>query len=254
MATEYDLTRIRHDLLGKGLLRSIDFVESTGSTNADLLAARPSDGAVLLAGEQTAGRGRLGRRWESPAGDQLIFSLGLVVDEARVKRLGTLPLAVGAGVADAVVGVAPNAGLKWPNDVLIDGRKLAGILAEAAPLEAGKYHVVVGCGINTGMPAERLPVAHATSLRVCDIEFDQEKLAVAVLGSVEKRVQQWRADDPQMLQDYRQHCVTIGQRVKLETPRGEIVGLAETVDDEGCVVVDGQAYSAGDVTHLRPRQ
>lgn len=107
----------------------IDYTESTGSTNTDLMQAdKVADGTVLLANEQVAGKGRLGRQWVSPAGSQLIFSVLILPDS--LDHLGTLPLAAGLAVTDSVEGAV----LKWPNDVHIDGKKLCGILAEAGPV------------------------------------------------------------------------------------------------------------------------
>ena len=107
----------------------IDYTESTGSTNTDLMqAGKVADGTVLLANEQVAGKGRLGRQWVSPAGSQLIFSVLILPDS--LDHLGTLPLAAGLAVTDSVEGAV----LKWPNDVHIDGKKLCGILAEAGPV------------------------------------------------------------------------------------------------------------------------
>lgn len=107
----------------------IDYAESTGSTNTDLMQAdKVADGTVLLANEQVAGKGRLGRQWVSPAGSQLIFSVLILPDS--LDHLGTLPLAAGLAVTDSVEGAV----LKWPNDVHIDGKKLCGILAEAGPV------------------------------------------------------------------------------------------------------------------------
>lgn len=227
----------------------IEYVASTGSTNADLLAGDPVHRKVLLAGEQTAGRGRLGRPWSSPDGSQLIVSVSLVVADDRADALGILPIAIGVALTDAI----PQAQLKWPNDLLIRERKLAGILAEAAPVGDGTYRVVIGFGINTGLTREQLPVDHATSLRLEDIDYDTTTLAVGVLRAVDKRLTQWLTADPTLIDDYRAVCLTIGQRVRLETAAGQKVGTVDKVEDDGRIVVDGTAYSAGDVTHLRPR-
>lgn len=121
------MDRIREALSGDFAV--IDFTESTGSTNTDLMQAeKVADGTVLLADEQVAGKGRLGRQWVSPAGSQLIFSVLILPDS--LEHLGTLPLAAGLAVTDSVEGSV----LKWPNDVHIDGKKLCGILAEAGPV------------------------------------------------------------------------------------------------------------------------
>lgn len=243
--TPVNIDQLRQRLPG---FSAIDYVESTGSTNADLMDSAAGDMTVLIAGEQTAGKGRLGRTWVSPRGGQFICSIALVVGDADVERLGTLPLAVGVALTDAL----PRAELKWPNDVLIDGRKLVGILAEGSPLNDGSFRVVVGFGLNAGLTRDQLPVENATSLAVEGIAFDMTELAESVLRGVEKRLGQWRDADPELLADYRQVCATIGRRVRLETPQGDVFGLVDDVADDGRVVVDGQAYSAGDVTHLRP--
>ncbi|OFK60502.1 MULTISPECIES: biotin--[acetyl-CoA-carboxylase] ligase [unclassified Corynebacterium] len=125
--TALDMDRIREALGGDFAV--IDYTESTGSTNTDLMQAeKVADGTVLLANEQVAGKGRLGRQWASPAGAQLIFSVLILPDS--LDHLGTLPLAAGLAVTDSV----EKAVLKWPNDVQIDGKKLCGILAEAGPV------------------------------------------------------------------------------------------------------------------------
>ena len=125
--TALDMDRIREALDGDFAV--IDYTESTGSTNTDLMEAdKVADGTVLLANEQVAGKGRLGRQWVSPAGSQLIFSVLILPDS--LEHLGTLPLAAGLAVTDSVEGAV----LKWPNDVHIDGKKLCGILAEAGPV------------------------------------------------------------------------------------------------------------------------
>ncbi|OFK70209.1 biotin--[acetyl-CoA-carboxylase] ligase [Corynebacterium sp. HMSC074A09] len=125
--TALNLDRIREALDGD--FSVIDYTESTGSTNTDLMEAeKVADGTVLLANEQVSGKGRLGRQWVSPAGSQLIFSVLILPDS--LDHLGTLPLAAGLAVTDTVEGAV----LKWPNDVQIDGKKLCGILAEAGPV------------------------------------------------------------------------------------------------------------------------
>ncbi|OFS39089.1 biotin--[acetyl-CoA-carboxylase] ligase [Corynebacterium sp. HMSC069E04] len=125
--TALDMDRIREALSEDFAV--IDYTESTGSTNTDLMQAdKVADGTVLLANEQVAGKGRLGRQWVSPAGSQLIFSVLILPDS--LDHLGTLPLAAGLAVTDSVEGAV----LKWPNDVHIDGKKLCGILAEAGPV------------------------------------------------------------------------------------------------------------------------
>ena len=153
-----------------GLWRSVEVTAVTGSTNADLLARAAGgepEGAVLVAEQQSAGRGRLGRAWVSPPRAALTFSVLLRPAAVPRARLGWLPLLAGVAVAAAVRAVAAvDAQLKWPNDVLVGPAKLAGILAEAAG-----DAVVVGIGVNVSTgPAELPPpgpgALAATSLRL----------------------------------------------------------------------------------------
>lgn len=277
--TALDMDRIREALSDDFAV--IDFTESTGSTNTDLMQAdKVADGTVLLADEQVAGKGRLGRQWVSPAGSQLIFSVLILLDS--LEHLGTLPLAAGLAVTDSVEGSV----LKWPNDVHIDGKKLCGILAEAGPVgEAFKSapktevskaevnkaeinkaevapktqaanppsaRVVVGMGVNVTLTREELPIEAATSLALEGLDTDRTELAITVLKNLRRRITQWEQQDPQLMADYRKVCSSIGQEVRLEAPTGDVIGTVEGVADDGRINVGGEYYSAGDVIHLRP--
>ena len=139
-----DAAALRDGLVGPGLpWRELDVVAETGSTNADLLARAEAgadiDGSVLLAEYQNAGRGRHGRQWSAPPGTQVALSVGVAGAAVPRPGWGWLTLAAGVAVADALAAVGVQAGLKWPNDVLANGGKLAGILAEvAAPQPGGR--------------------------------------------------------------------------------------------------------------------
>ncbi|HEY1822787.1 MAG TPA: biotin--[acetyl-CoA-carboxylase] ligase [Trebonia sp.] len=279
---------------------AIDVVASTGSTNADLLARAIDlphlpEGQVLVAEEQTAGRGRLGRTWTSVPGASLTFSLLLRPAAVPPGRRGWLPLLAGVAVATAVrevtsgvggavdggadgsVGGAVDGGgadgglgvggvgaaLKWPNDVLVGERKLAGILAEQAPDGSA---VVIGTGINVDTPAEALPVSPvglpATSLLVEGASVSRETLLLEVLRQFERRYAAFRLDpDPArtgLLAEYRALCATIGRAVRVELPDGRVVaGTATGIDVDGRLLVTESSaatptpISAGDVVHVR---
>ena len=278
--TALDLERIRTALAND--FTTIDFVEKTGSTNTDLMqATNVADGTVLLADEQLSGKGRLGRTWTAPAGSQVIFSVLLLPES--LEQLGTLPLAAGLAVTDSIEGTV----LKWPNDVHIDGNKLCGILAEAGPVgqafkaapkteltkvEVGKAEVnkaevnkavggaapsarvVVGMGINVTLSREDLPIEKATSLALEGRDTDRTELAITVLKNLRRRIVQWENQDPQLLRDYRAVCSSVGQEVRLETPSGDVTGHVDGIGEDGRIMVAGEYYSAGDVTHLRPQQ
>ncbi len=229
----------------------ITWLESTGSTNADLLADLTAPPwTALLAGHQSAARGRLGRPWSAPAGTQLILSVLLHPDPADLDRLGTLPLAAGLAVTDVV----EPAGLKWPNDALIDGRKLCGILAEATGLPE-RPRIVIGLGLNVSLTRGQLPVPHATSLALEGIHVTLDELAVDLLTALHHRLHQWHDDHPRLMADYRCACTSLGQRVRVELPAGDLIGDVTAITDDGRITVrtgDGEHHlSAGDVTHLR---
>jgi BirA family biotin operon repressor/biotin-[acetyl-CoA-carboxylase] ligase len=242
-----------------GPWRRIDTVTETGSTNADLLARAAAgediSGVVLIAESQTAGRGRHGRRWSTPARSQVALSAGVGVGDVPSQAWGWLPLLTGVAVVDAVAEVTGvTAGLKWPNDVLVaNSGKLAGILAEVA---APDPVVVVGLGINV----TEAPDPAATSLSMLDVTVDRPVLADAVLRHLGARIAAWRTAggaDAALAADYRARSVTIGNRVRALLPDERTVeGFAADVDELGRLRIDtGEevlTVSAGDITHLRP--
>lgn len=223
----------------------MEVLAETGSTNAVVAErARTGEqpGLVVVAEQQTAGRGRLDRHWESPARAGLTFSVLLA---PPADHLSWVPLLGGLAVARAVreqTGV--DAVLKWPNDVLAGDRKLAGVLAEAV----GGL-VVLGVGLNVTTRREELPVEQATSLALEQAETtDRDTLLRVVLRALGRG----RAFGEPERAAYRGLCMTVGRRVRLALPGGKTVeGLAEEVDGQGRLVVDGVPYAAGDVVHLR---
>ncbi len=245
---------------------ALEVVDTTGSTNADLLAAARAGGidrTVLVAEHQHAGRGRHAREWSSPPRAGLWFSVLLRPAGVPLDVLGWLPLLTGLAVAEAVQRVAEVAvTLKWPNDVLIEGRKLGGILAEVAGTSP-EPAVVVGLGLNVSLRAEELPVPTATSLALAAASCtDRDPILRAVLRALADREARWRSlrGDPvrsELAADYRARCSTLGQEVEVALPRDTVLrGEAVDVDDQGRLVVREtsgaeQAVSAGDVTHVR---
>jgi BirA family transcriptional regulator, biotin operon repressor / biotin---[acetyl-CoA-carboxylase] ligase len=261
---------MRRALIRPGSLwTALDVVEATGSTNSDL-AARvsgdlPPEGAVLLAEEQTAGRGRLDRTWTAPARSGLFLSVLLRPGlDVPTERWGWLPLLTGVAVASGLARAAGvDTALKWPNDLLVtvDGeeRKAGGILAE----RAGRGAVVVGIGLNVSLSAAELPVPGAGSLALAGaLSLDRETLLRAVLRSIEQWYGDWRAagGDPaasRLQEAYAAGCATLGRTVRAELPGGrEIVGVAEAIDGDGRLVISQEpgareAVAAGDIVHLR---
>ncbi|MEU4416409.1 biotin--[acetyl-CoA-carboxylase] ligase [Nocardia salmonicida] len=237
----------------------IDVVESTGSTNADLVAraADPSaDRQALLAEEQVSGRGRHARAWVSPPRAQISLSILVRLPGIDPTALGWLPLLTGIAVVDALrgtAGISPE--LKWPNDVLLDGRKLAGILAEVATTGISPA-VVVGIGMNVDLDESELPVPHATSLTLAGArDVDRTALVAAILTEFARRFTAWERagwETADLMAEYRERCATIGIEVRAELPGGTVLtGVAAGVDDTGRLLIGERAVSAGDVSHLR---
>ncbi|MGW2644896.1 biotin--[acetyl-CoA-carboxylase] ligase [Streptomyces sp. NPDC001393] len=261
---------LRRALVREGsLYREVDVVQRTGSTNSDLVAraaaGKAGEGAVLVAEEQTAGKGRLDRRWTAPPRSGLFFSVLLRPVEVPVARWGWLPLLTGVAVATGLSRAAGvDTALKWPNDLLVtvggEERKAGGILAE----RAGEDGVVIGVGINVTLRAEELPVPQAGSLALAGaVGTDRDPLLRAVLRELEDWYGRWReaGGDPSVsgLQEtYAAGCATLGRTVRAELP-GErtVVGEAVAVDGDGRLVIATQAgvrepVGAGDIVHLRP--
>lgn len=245
----------------------IEVVAETGSTNADLLARIDAgdavDGTVLIAAEQTSGRGRHTRVWETPPG-QLAISAVVRVRPDAVVHLGWLSLLTGLAVHDAVSAVAGAAlELKWPNDVLAPGRgKLSGILSEfrsvADPDGRPSGGVaVIGTGLNLDLPAGTVPGTAASIGSLTGRPVDQTSVAAAYLRALSERLAAWPDRIAELAESYRAVSATLGSRVRLLLPGDtEVIGDAVDIDDEGRIVVDGPdgriTASAGDVTHLRP--
>ncbi|MGY4981560.1 biotin--[acetyl-CoA-carboxylase] ligase [Streptomyces sp. 900105755] len=265
-------TGLRRDLVRDGghggLYCDIEVVGRTGSTNSDLVARAVAgdadEGAVLVAEEQTAGRGRLDRQWTAPPRSGLFFSVLLKPAEVPVARWGWLPLLTGVAVATGLArGAGVDTALKWPNDLLVtvgdEERKAGGILAE----RAGEDGVVVGVGINVTLRAAELPVPQAGSLALAGaVSTDRETLLRAVLRSLEDWYGRWRAagGDPGVsgLQEaYAAGCATLGRTVRAELPGDRaLVGEAVAIDGDGRLVIatkEGvqEPVGAGDIVHLR---
>ncbi|MEU5786526.1 biotin--[acetyl-CoA-carboxylase] ligase [Micromonospora purpureochromogenes] len=264
-----------------GPWRRLDLRAETGSTNADAVAAARAgepEGLVVVAERQTAGRGRRGRVWQSPARAGIATSVLLRPGEAVADRgwppvpatgYGWLPLLAGVALVEAVARLAElEARLKWPNDLLVDDAKCAGILAEAVPGTSPTQPpaIVLGIGLNVTLRADELPEnptgLPATSLQLAGATAtDRDPLLRALLRSLADWYDRWRTAGGDAvasgLRDaYVASCATVGRRVRVLLPDGaELTGLATGVDADGQLLVDTGAgerrLAAGDVLHLR---
>ena len=287
---------------GLGPVRRFSEIDSTNRYLADEARAGAPHGLVAVAEYQTAGRGRLGRRWDAPPGANLLFSVllypfadqdrGRDPDRARdpghrsidpvVSHLCSICVALAA--ADSckqLAGVDP--GLKWPNDLVVDDLKLAGVLAEVIGGTANGAALVVGLGLNVGWPPKhpaeserpaapeespgsgREVLQTATSLaRLSDVAVDPAMLLAGLLDNLGRRLTELHGTEGRQLHgpahvavmdEYRSRCVTLGRHVRVDQSSGSFHGVAVEVTDEGHLVVESpsgrRVVMAGDVVHLR---
>jgi BirA family biotin operon repressor/biotin-[acetyl-CoA-carboxylase] ligase len=242
-------------------IHRLDEVGSTNTYVRDRARQGAPEGLVAVADHQTAGRGRLDRRWESPPGANLLASVllrpGCGGGDVHLCA-GAVALA-GADACREVAGVDPV--LKWPNDLLLDGAKLAGILAEAEFSGPALTAVIVGIGINVAWPGPAeaggtcLDDAGGTAQPVV-----RQVLLDHLLGALGPRLALLDDADGRgiLAQEVRRHCATLGQEVQVILASEELTGRAVAIDDAGHLLVETasgpRAVSAGDVVHLRPHQ
>ena len=266
---EYGADVVEHRVDGAFTIEHHGSIRSTNARARKLarngrFGREDASGLVVLADEQTGGRGRLDRRWVSPAGG--VWMSVLIRPDLPPARAPLLTLAAAVATARAVDGdvTGPDAdtdstmsvGLKWPNDVLtIDGagreRKLAGILTEMDGETDEVSWVVVGIGVNANVDAAGLPDG-ATSLRELCGDVDRGRL----VGSILPEFDRLRSSPERILSAWRDRSLTLGRRVRVETGEETAVGDAVGVDPPGTLLVDTGDETvrihAGDCEHLRP--
>ncbi|MDF1488907.1 biotin--[acetyl-CoA-carboxylase] ligase [Tessaracoccus caeni] len=257
-----DATRLDEltSLLGpRTMWRPVEWVPTTGSTNADLSArARlgETEGAVRIADEQTSGRGRLARTWVSPARSSVAISV-LLKPEHGPTAWGWLSLLAGMAITEALEELSPagvSVELKWPNDVLIDGKKVCGILSERIE-HADGARAVVGMGINIALTEDELPVPNATSLALAGFEVNTLDVVAGVLRHFENLYRGWR-EDPDLRVAYQRRCASVGAELRIVVSDTETVtGRGVGVDEFGRLLVETargvRAFAVGDVIHAR---
>jgi BirA family biotin operon repressor/biotin-[acetyl-CoA-carboxylase] ligase len=225
--------------------RDCRFVAETGSTNRDVAAladAGVPEGAVVAADVQTSGRGRMTRAWFSPPGANLYFSL-LLRPKVEPTRASSLPLVAGLAVAEALAALAPETRplVKWPNDILIAGRKVCGILCEMqVETDCCVRHIVVGIGINLNLSAEELPDAlrgRATSLRIeTGRRFSRAAALAEVLNRFEPLYDRWCGEGFGPLAETFGPCdALLGNRIALDQGGRRIEGRAVGVQPDGAL-------------------
>ena len=244
--------------------QTLHWYEELGSTSdrAKELADEGADpGTVVVAETQTAGRGRRGRVWASPPRRNLYFSV-ILRPELPPARAPELTLVASVALCDALRQAGVQAGIKWPNDLLVSGRKIAGILTELAAEPDRVHWVVVGAGVNVNARAEDFPEelrAAATSVLLERGQAAPRALfAAACFTALEEWLDRHAEDGFGPVRDaWRERSVTLGREVIVKADGREIAGTAEDIDESGALLVRSRAgverILSGDVTLLRAR-
>jgi BirA family biotin operon repressor/biotin-[acetyl-CoA-carboxylase] ligase len=270
------LDSIKKHLSTRTIGRTLHLLEETDSTNtaaATLAQQGAEDGTTVVAEFQTAGRGRRGRSWFSPRGLNLSCSVIVLRQpspERKAQWLSWIPLASALACADAVqreTSLTPL--LKWPNDLLVNDRKVGGLLCESACRRDGTPFVVIGIGLNVNIDRDRFPGDlrwSATSLMAeTGHSVDRARLLARLLEQVERRLELLASEPIERLrQEYSGRCATLGRRVLVTLAQGErIEGMADSIAENGClrIIYSGTPSAvphpelleihAGDVLHLR---
>lgn len=230
---------------------AVTLLPTAASTNA-VAAQDPRPDSIVVADHQTAGRGRLDRSWETPAGAALTFT-AVVDPELADHDWPLLPLAVALAVADGIrTATELPVAVKWPNDLLLGEGKVAGILLERVADAAGRPLALIGIGINVGLTEAELPVPTATSLVIAGSSVERTALFAEVVPALATILDALRAEPSAVLERYRSECDTLGREVTVQLPDGEsFTGRATSLDRTGRLVVDDRAIGAGDVVHVR---
>jgi BirA family biotin operon repressor/biotin-[acetyl-CoA-carboxylase] ligase len=248
-----------HDL-GQ-VLHAYEEIGSTSDRAKELAEEGAEHGEVVIAESQTAGRGRRGRVWVSPPRRNLYFSV-VLRPELPPSRAPELTLVASLAICDALRQAGVPAGIKWPNDVLVSGRKIAGVLTELAAEPERVHWVVVGAGVNVNARREDFPDDLRDQATSVLIERGQPApralLAAACFTALEDWLDRHAEEGFAPIRDaWRTRSVTLGREVVVHEGGRELTGVAEDIDDAGALLVRGRAgverILAGDVTLVRPR-
>ena len=236
-------------------------VESTNDVAWEALASGLPDGTAVAADVQTRGRGRAGRAWHTSPGKGLALSVLLhrgcdAASGTRAGGSGLLPLAAGLALARGLERLAVRAELKWPNDLLLAGRKLAGILCESRRTTAGTEAAVIGVGVNVAQSPEDFPpelATTATSLAMEGCSAPRERVAAEFLNALEPLVTQLEEGGREaLIEAWRARASFWGRMVRVRTAGGEVSGVARALGQDGALLIEREgggsiAVLAGDL-------
>lgn len=253
---------IKSGLKTKTIGKQILLLPEAASTNTlamEMAAKDASEGTVVIAETQTAGKGRLGRKWISPKGN-LYFSV-ILRPNIPIQAAPLITLVGAVAVVSAIRTICQlPAAIKWPNDVLLRDRKVAGLLTEMSAEPDRVRHIALGIGVNVNMDQTNLPANIAPLATTLGIEGGQEYnrniLLQQILRELDNRYELFPANSGEILKEWEAYNMTIGNRVAIGGPAETLEGLAQGVDGEGRLIIrlgDGalRTVAAGDVTILK---
>lgn len=255
-----DTDAIRRELKTRVLGQSIAYFQSLGSTNdvaKQLAEAGEADGAIVLSDYQRAGRGRMARTWVAPARTSVLMSI-LLRSNLRPEQIGRVMMAASLGACDAIQSETHLATqIKWPNDILVNGKKCAGILAESAMGANLTEYVILGLGLNVNFAAAfvaGIPQSATTIADELGRAFPRERLVVALAQEIERYYVRLCAGDTESLRvEWRARLVNLGKRVRADVGGRIAEGIAQDVDEDGALLLrrengEVERLIAGDVT------
>jgi BirA family biotin operon repressor/biotin-[acetyl-CoA-carboxylase] ligase len=250
-----DIARLESEVSQLGWLIPMGFTQVTSTNDVvieNFSKVRAGSGLLVVADEQTVGRGRLDRKWSTPAGSGIAMSLGLSTSDFSTE-ISTVPLIVGLATRRALIKFQVPAELKWPNDIVISDsgtKKLGGILIQLV-----QDKLVIGIGLNVDLGIAELPVPQATSLLIQGFEIDRIELIVAILIELKLLIE----DGSKWQQEYANACSTIGKEIKVTNFDGsQISGVAIGIDPTGALEIKNlenlYQITVGDIEYLEVSQ
>jgi len=235
-------------IIGKPVL-FFDEIDSTSNLAASYSFEKTNNGLAIIADCQTSGKGQYGRVWTADRGQSVLLSV-LIFPPENLKRPALLTAWAAVAVCNTILDfIGLKAEIKWPNDILVNEKKISGLIAEIVG-----DGVVIGIGINVGMSSEELPVLTATSLAIEGVsDTNRNQILAKVLSQFESNFSTWDEGDNSIAQIYTSLSSTLGTKVQIHYPNEKIEkGIAVAISPRGELILDtGSHVQAGDVVHLR---